>query len=142
MKHQPKTILIVNKNLAPSPVLGGLFSSSRNGYSLIWLAPNFMLGVTTPPDYGLLSAAFCFLYLRKENSTNPPIFLQNEPNFVQFSSKNKDFPKKRTQNEPNPKPNLGKFGNLEKPVPMCLHPDVFYRDLSGNPISLSFYTDY
>jgi hypothetical protein len=40
-----------------------------------------------------------------ENVRQITLFLQNEPNFMCFSPKNKDITKKRTQFEPNLKPN-------------------------------------
>ena len=52
------------------------------------------------------------------------LFMQNEPNLCRFSAKNKDYDKKRTQNEPNTKPIKANLQNAKNQ-----HNLIFYNQL-------------
>jgi len=49
------------------------------------------------------------LYNSRENFTNPPLFMQNKPNFPRFSLKNEDFTKKTNPIQTQFKPNQSQF---------------------------------
>ncbi len=56
------------------------------------------------------------LYICRESSTNQPLFMQNKPNFLFFSTKNKGYAQKQTQFKPNQSQYKAKIEPKTKPI--------------------------